>query len=249
MQWDSHLEVLFGLGIQDTRTCAALSLVRDADGALVLPSALATSGSSASALTSADAAESAGSTISVEVADVGSAGEEERVLLEHVLVQGQGSSAENDEGGGGAWEGAEGGDGSASLVEEEEAKEAERAKELEEEQLKLKAEEEEALQKAADDRKKEERKKMLDDQRRAVMAGMVAGPSKSGELSFFQKVPEKIKMLEINLSFLQSYMEETKKGNDESFEDFTSDVKALQEGLSALKVEVQGKHSQMSAIS
>ena len=44
---------------------------------------------------------------------------------------------------------------------------------------------------------------MLEEQRRAVMAGVMSGPSKSGELSFFQKVPEKIKMLEINLSFLQ----------------------------------------------
>jgi hypothetical protein len=30
---------------------------------------------------------------------------------------------------------------------------------------------------------------MLEEQKRAVMAGMVSGPSKSGELSFFQKVP------------------------------------------------------------
>ena len=102
-------------------------------------------------------------------------------------------------------------------------------------------------QKAEDERKKEEKKKLLEEQRRAVMAGMVSGPAKSGELSFFQKVPEKIKMLEINLSFLQSYMEETKKGHDESFEDASSEVKALFDALHALKTEVQTQSADVAA--
>ena len=102
-------------------------------------------------------------------------------------------------------------------------------------------------QKAEDERKKEEKKKLLEEQRRAVMAGMVSGPAKSGELSFFQKVPEKIKMLEINLSFLQSYMEETKKGHDESFEDVSSEVTGLLESLNALKMEVQTQSAEVAA--
>ena len=61
------------------------------------------------------------------------------------------------------------------------------------------------------------------------------------------QVPEKIKELEINLSFLQSYMEETKKGHDESFEDVSSEVHALQTGLAALKAEVSAHSADIAA--
>jgi len=54
-------------------------------------------------------------------------------------------------------------------------------------------------------------------------------------------------MLEINLSFLQSYMEETKKGADESFEDVSSEVQALQAGLKALTQQVNLHSNDLTA--
>jgi hypothetical protein len=63
----------------------------------------------------------------------------------------------------------------------------------------------------------------------------------------YLQVPEKIKMLEINLSFLQSYMEETKKGHDESFEDISSEVEHLKAALAALKAEVQAGTADMAS--
>ena len=63
----------------------------------------------------------------------------------------------------------------------------------------------------------------------------------------YLQVPEKIKMLEINLSFLQSYMEETKKGHDESFEDISSEVEHLKSALAALKAEVLADTADMAS--
>uniref|UniRef100_A0A7S4JF46 SUN domain-containing protein n=1 Tax=Guillardia theta TaxID=55529 RepID=A0A7S4JF46_GUITH len=83
----------------------------------------------------------------------------------------------------------------------------------------------------------EQRKRLVDEQRRVAM-GLISSPSRIGELSFFHKVPEKIKMLEINHSFLQSYMEETKKQYDESFEDMQTDVKTLQSATSDVRGEL-----------
>eukprot|EP00960_Hanusia_phi_P002856 84717-Hanusia_phi.AAC.1 len=80
----------------------------------------------------------------------------------------------------------------------------------------------------------EQRKRLVEEQRRVAM-GLISSPSRVGELSFFHKVPEKIKMLEINHSFLQSYMEETKKQYDETFEDLQTDIKTLQSATSDVR--------------
>lgn len=53
--------------------------------------------------------------------------------------------------------------------------------------------------------------------------------------SWWWQVPEKIKDLEINYSFLQSYMQESKKQYDEAFEDLQAEIKKLQTTLTDMR--------------
>ena len=169
---------LFG-GYEEDGVCLALEIERDSNGALILPSALAgradgekTVDLKSNVIVSDGVVVLGGGQRDVEVVDGGLTG---AVLSGGEPVAG-GNRAHGDVAAGDRGEG----------IDKEEENEVKRLQVLMEEELKVKAEEDAA--KAEDVRKKEERRKMLDEQKRAVMAGMVSGPTSKGELSFFKKV-------------------------------------------------------------
>ena len=175
----------FGLqlsgGHEEDGVCLALEIERDSNGALILPSALAGR---------ADGEKTVDLKSDVTVSDdvgvvVLGGGQRDVEVFEGGLTGAYLSGGEAVAGGDRAHGDGAAGDRGEGMDKEEE-NEVKRLQVLEEEELKVKAEEDAA--KAEDVRKKEERRKMLDEQKRAVMAGMVSGPTSKGELSFFKKV-------------------------------------------------------------
>ena len=128
-------------------------------------------------------------------------------------------------------------DESKKRGEEEEKRKAEQARKEDEERLAIEAE----------TRKKEEegKRKETEAQMKKAM-GVISAPK--GEMSFFQKVPSKIKDLEVNQALLQSYVQDIKKHYDEAFEDVQSesaglkgDVEKVREKLKESLVELKDK--------